>query len=247
MKNSLTKPVRYGKIIAMEAVLLTVGIHCVFFLLFSVPKVRQEQTEKENTSVTLWRFDTSDKEGAELENYIVKYSPLNFSNGQSPLSFSRFIPVSKRQSVSLPELGRHDMQFTAAVMPIGYGDIPAGKIARNVLPRRETGRITPETSRRIEYPFAVSNSGMVIALPLSVDELRMANEFPLNCGVYKLLNNQESNIMPRLVLLQSSGRRVLDRLSMRLLYAEMKRLSDCADGEIFTVHYRDHDAGGGEL
>lgn len=247
MKNSLTNPVRYGKIIAVEAVLLTVGIHCIFFLLFSVPKVRHEHTEKENTSVTLLRFDTAGREGAAIRNYIEKYSPANFSGVRSPLGFSKFIPSVKRPAASLPLLGRYDMQFTAAAMPLKYDDIPAAKIVRNVLPQRELSKIIPDASQRVNYPFAVSNSGMVIALPLSVDELRMANEFPLNCGVYKLLNNPGSDIMPRLVLIQSSGRRAFDRLSMRLLYAEMKRLRDCADGEIFTVHYRDHDAVGGEL
>ena len=247
MKNSLTNPIRYGKIIAVEAVLLTVGIHCIFFLLFSVPKVRQEHTEKENTSVTLLRFDTTGSEGAELKNYIEKYAPSNFSGVKSSLGFSKFIPAAKRSAAVLPPLGKYNMQFTAAVIQPKYDDIPEAKIDRNVLPRRELSKIIPETSRRVNYPFAVSNSGMVIPLPLSVDELRMANEFPLTCGVYKLLNNPASGILPRLVLLQSSGRRVLDRLSMRLLYAEMKRLNDCADGEIFTVHYRDHDAPGGEL
>lgn len=247
MKNSLTNPIRYGKIIAVEAVLLTVGIHCIFFLLFSVPKVRQEHTEKENTSVTLLRFDTTGSEGAELKNYIEKYSPSNFSGVNSSLGFGKFIPATKRSAAVLPPLGKYNMQFSAVVMPPEYDDIPEAEVVRNVLPQRELRKITPESARRINYPFAVSNSGMVIPLPLSVDELRMANEFPLKCGVYKLLNNPASGILPRLVLLKSSGRRVLDRLSMRLLYAEMKRLSDCADGEIFTVHYRDHDEAGGEL
>lgn len=244
MKNSLTNPIRYGKVIAVQAVLLTAGIHFAFFLLFSVPQVRHEKTEKENTSVTLLRFEADSREAADFKNYVEKYAPSNFSNPRSPMGFGKFISRAEPHRPVLPPLGKYDMQFKSVASQVRY-DIPDSAPVHNILPVRELKKIVPDDVRRINYPFAVSNSGRIIPLPLSVDELRMANEFPLNCGVYKLLNNKKSNMMPRLVLLQSSGRRALDRLSMRLLYSEMHRLLDCADGEIFTVHYRDHDGGGG--
>lgn len=244
MKNSLTNPIRYGKVIAVQAVLLTAGIHCAFFLLFSVPQVRHEKTEKENTSVTLLRFDAGN-DAAEFKKYVEKYAPSNFSNPRSPMGFGRFIPPAVPPRPALPALGKYNMQLGSVEPPVKYDDVPRVMPEYNPLPARELRKIVPNEVRRINYPFAVSNSGKVIPLPLSVDELRMANEFPLNCGVYKILHNKKNNMMPRLVLLQSSGRRALDRLSMRLLYSDMRLLQECADGEIFTVHYRDHDGGGG--
>lgn len=248
MKNSLTKPVKYGKIIAVQAILLTVAVHGAFFLLFSVPPVSHAQTEKTDNAVTLLNFQTSGAEASEFKKYIEKYAPSNFSNSSSPLGFGKFVSPVKVSLPQLPLLGKDDLHFTAAQRPVKYADLPSGVPSYNVLPRREIPKVTTDGNVKVAYPFAVSDSGKVIPLPLSVDELRMANEFPLNCGIYKLLNDKKSTMMPRFVLLQSSGRRSLDRLSMRLLYQEMKQLYDCADGEIFTVHYREHDAAaGGEL
>ncbi len=247
MKNSLTQPVKYGKIIAVQAILLTVAIHGAFFLLFSVPPVTQEQTEKRDTAVTLLNFKAPTSEAAEFKKYIEKYAPSNFSNSSSPLGFGKFVSPAVFPVPAQTPLAKNDLQFTAVQPPMQYTDLPSGIPSYNVLPRREISKITTEGNTKAVYPFAVSDSGRVIPLPLSVDELRMANEFPLNCGIYKLLNDKKSKMLPRFVLLQSSGRRSLDRLSMRLLYQEMKQLYDCADGEIFTVHYREHDAAGGEL
>ncbi|MBR1967456.1 MAG: hypothetical protein IKA22_12695 [Lentisphaeria bacterium] len=246
MKNSLTNPVKYGKIIAVEAILLTIGIHLLFFWIFSVPADRQERTESGNTTVTMLRLYADNTSEQLIKEHISKYAPTHFSSGNSPFSFSRFVNQEKRNFVRMADLSSKDTSVFYENNKIEYGSLPDMTPVKSVLPRRETGKIQ-NSVRKIDYPFAVSDSGLVLPLTLSVDELRMANEFPLNCGVFKLFNPQQGSSLPRLVLLQSCGRHALDRLSIKLLYQEIKKLSECADGEILTVHYREHDSVGGAL
>lgn len=247
MKNSLTNPVRYGKIIAVEAILLTVAIHFAFLWLFSVPEVEHERAEKTNTSVTLLRFGQNNAESAKMREYIQNYSPANFSSAKSSHGFGNYIKPSSRQLPIIRDLSSNDLKIVLNKPTTEYNDIPEHKTNSIPLPPRGLAHIAPNSGRRINYPFAVGDSGLILALPLSVEEMRMVNEFSLDCGIYKLMNDPASGIMPRLVLLRSCGRRPLDKLSMKLLYQEIKELSRYPDGEIFTVHYRDHDEIGGDL
>lgn len=246
MKNSLTNPVKYGKIIAAEAILLTVFIHLLFFVIFSVPEEKYENAESNNTSVSMLRLYADDSSSLQMKDYIYKYAPTHFSSDKGPFSFNSFINTDKRSFVRLNDLSGKDTRIVYDAKNIEYGKLPDMKPAQSVLPRREAGKIS-STARKIDYPFAVSDSGLVIPLILSVDEQRMINEFSLDCSIYKFLKTSAGMSMPRLVLLQSCGRAALDRLSIKLLYQEMKKISECADGEIFTVHYRNHDADGGTL
>lgn len=247
MKNSRTNPVRYSKIIAVEAILLTLAIHFVFVWLFKVPEVKQERTEKTDTGVMLLRFNPDNADSVKIRKYIQQYSPANFSSSANPYGFGSYIVSTPRDLPRLQPLGSNNLKVLLNSHAAKYDKIPDASAALIPLPPRDIGRINPLSSRKINYPFAVGDSGLILQLPLAVDEMRMLNEFALDCGVYKLFNSKSSKMLPRLVLLQSCGRRALDKLSMKLLYQEIKKLSDYPDGEIFTVHYRDHDHIGGDL
>ncbi len=241
MKNSLTNPVKYKKMIIPEAILLTVLIHALFFALFSVPSVKTERTERENISVTLLRFpDAKDKE---ILEHLNNYAPTHFSNPHSKLGFSSFHSAAKRNLINIPEIKNPVPQISGQKYALSQTPLPEIKKPLNQLPLFSNDTAAGTINKQ-EYPFAAATSGIIIGLTFSTDEQRMIKEFPLSNTVFKLIHDKKSNIMPRLILLKSCGRRALDKSCMRLLYQEMPKLAQCANGEIFTVYYsRNNDAG----
>lgn len=238
MKNSRSNPVRYGKIIAAEAILLTAGVHVLFCLLFTVPEERKTDRKKENTSVTLLRFSGGNQNQASLQNYIRQYAPTHFAGSSSPVGFGSFHTGISRKLPSLPELGRKNLYIFAD--PVSEVPVSVSRKikAAPLLPPREIPGINAAVQQNMTYPFAVSDSGLVIPITFSIEEMRMINEFPLSAGIYKLLKPEKDNTMPRLILLRSCGRRALDKLGIKILYQEIHKLTQCADGETFTIYYR---------
>lgn len=246
MKDSLTNPVRYNKIIVIEAILLTIVIHLLFFYLFSVPSVRHQNIVKENTTVTLLRFAPEDPRAVKIQNYINRYNPGHFSNPNSPIGYASLLTSSGRNVPHLPPLDNKELQIKA-VNSHDVFKLPETNIKNIPLPgKRNLLPVKQNSSAQIPYPFAISSSGTVIRLTFSTDEQRMINEFPLSPGVYKLFKPEGSRML-RLALLQSCGRRTLDNLSIRILYQEINKNINCVDGEIFTVFYRASDNPGGQL
>ena len=243
MKNSLTNPVKYNKIIIMETILLTLGIHLLFFYIFSVPEVRHHNTAKENTTVTLLRMDSSESGTAKMENFIRKYNPAHFSNPKSPMGYNSFRKAASASNVKMSPLYNQSFQVKS-LSPANNFALPQCGAKNILLPRRDIPAAKQSVLPKLDYPFAVSSSGIVIPLTFSTDEQRMIDEFPLSSGVYKVFKPSDKYII-RLALLQSCGRRALDRLSLKNLQQEITRLSNCNDGEIFTVFYREPEFSGG--
>ena len=244
MKDTLSNPVRYGKIITMQAVLLTAAINLLFFILFSVPDVKSEKYEREAATLTLLSFAGNDQNLPAIREYIRNYAPTHFSSGKSPQGFGSFVDHTIHPASEFADLGKRDVTLLLRDKKIS-APLPEAISPQKILPPRAAVNNAENNTEKMPYPFAVSTTGKVIPIVLSTDEQRTANEFPLNCGVYKLILSD--NMMPRLVLLRSCGRRKFDHLAMKQLYPEIKKLANCTDGEIFTVHYRDHDELGDEI
>ena len=245
MKNSLTNPVKYNKIIIIEAILLTIVIHILFFVIFSVPEVRQKNTASGNTTVTLLRFGNQDNGGIQMKNFISKYNPGHFSNPRSPLGYASFRSIYSPQPFKTVRLADDSLQIKSAALQKDF-TLPQNNVKNIPLPQKDILQIKPNSTVRLAYPFAVSSSGVIIPLTFSTDEQRMINEFPLSAGVFKVFKSADGGMM-RFAMLKSCGRRALDRLSIKGLQQEINKLANCSDGEIFTVYYREPENSGDGL
>ena len=246
MKNSLTNPVKYNKVIIAEAILLTVALHALFFAIFTVPSVKNERTEHENISVTLLRYPEQNSKDNAIFAQLNNYSPRHFSDPHSKIGFNGFRSDTGRKFIPPPKINLSSENIISHKYRIADTVLPSLPPAKNTLQnfQRDTKYTTaPKT----EYPFAAASSGILIPLTFSTDELQMMREFPLSNSIYKLFYDKNNSMMPRLILIKSCGRRVLDKLSIRILYQELKKLTQCADGEIFTVYYGSDNAAGDEL
>ena len=245
MKNSLTNPIKYNKVIIIEAIMLTVVIHILFFYIFSVPQIRRHKSAKANTTVTLLRFGGDNASAAKMQNYIRRYNPANFAGTASPFGYNTFHQPYSRTLPKIKYLNYDAMQIRTNA-ETGKIILPANNVRNISLPYRELAYTGQKNQLKTPYPFAISSSGVTVPLTFSTEEQRMIKEFPLSVGIYKIFKNSATGTI-RLALLQSCGRRALDKLSMKFLYQEINKFANCSDGEIFTVYYREPEITGGEL
>lgn len=236
MKNSLTNPVRYRKTIVVEALLLTLIIHALFFVIFSVPERKAGSEQKYGADMILIHTKHTQKFHDSADGHIYEYNPTHFINSSSPAGFSTFLKPHRLQEKVPGKLADNELHLSMTDAGIEYNVLPQNKDINLSLIRTVTKPAAPVTAGSYKYPFAVSSSGRIIQFNIDKKNIPAGNP-PAQTAVFKLINKKNGKSLPRFITLRNSGHRVYDRICLQQLYLQGDKFNEFADGETFTVYY----------
>lgn len=241
MRNLLTNPIKYNHIIVIEALLLTLAIHLVLFVLFSYAAPKKYYENENDVSITLLNVDNlNELEREKLNQFLINNNPAMMTQSNSTYGFDSILNF--RKTVPFSEeilLGNKRDKFI-----IEY-EKPEFIVNKSVDTQKKFTRINnfdnpiPVTINKneLKYPIAIGSDGSIIPLVLSKEEEKFIEKYLIKNTVIKV--NKDSDTLLRLNIIQSSGRRDFDLLSCKLLNKELSSNDNLDNGIIYSIYYQE--------
>ena len=242
MKNQLSNPIKYNKIVIIEALFMTILLHALFFLCFSTKSTSGNIAGQDKPSITLLNMSNMSKEDLQKFKQFLKFNdPSMFSSSVNSNGYSEILRkkngivfedckidnnsnmvkyVADYERSSLPEI--IEMQEEEKSMIIDK----LANISRDSIVK----------SAPVKYPIAIGNDGSQIPLIFSQDELQALERHNIGNTIIRI--NRDSDGISRLNIIQSSGQRNFDLLSYRLLYRLMQDQKDIK-ATFYTIYYQE--------
>ncbi len=242
MRNQLSNPIKYKKIIVIEALFMTILLHGILLVLFTPASSQEAMASQKNSGVTLLNVGKMTKEQfADFKNFLNFNNPAMFSSSHNPHGYSGIwkkqhkIAFENSQVNSGKETTKHISSYEKWHLT---SDIKIETSKHDILIDNltELDAVKNSNLSQIKYPIAIGDDGSCIPLVFSQAENKLLERYKPGNTIIRV--NYTTDGILKLNIMQSSGQRNLDLLSYRLLYRKLQG-DNRVNTAFYTVYYRE--------
>jgi hypothetical protein len=241
MKNQLSNPIKYNKIVVIEALFMTILVHALFFVCFSSKSTLDDVAGERKPSVTLLNISNMSREDLQKFKQFLKFNdPSMFSssvnsNGYSEILLKKNGIVFEDCQIDNSNMVKYVANYERSRLPekIEMQEVEKAMMIDKIA---NISRDSTADSSPIKYPIAIGNDGSQIPLIFSQDELQALERHNIGNTIIRIKRDKDG--VSRLHIVQSSGQRNFDLLSYRLLYRLMQEQKDI-QATFYTIYYQE--------
>ena len=243
MKNQLSNPIKYNKIVIIEALFMTILLHALLFLCFCTKNVSDDLAGQNKPTITLLNMSVLPNEELQKFKQFLKFNdPSMFTSSVNPNGYGKLFHQRRVVAFENSKIN-NNLNMVKYVADYEHGKLPdqiklqAADKAVKIDNLANIRHNSAESTNPIKYPLAIGNDGSQIKFVFSQDELQiLEQQHNIGNTIIRVKQNQDGVL--RLNIVQSSGQRNFDLLSYRLLYRAIQEAKNFK-ATFYTVYYRE--------
>lgn len=241
MKNQLSNPVKYNKIIVIEALFMTIALHGLLFFSFGSQTLSDQTAENRKATITLYNLSKmSADELAKFKSYCAFNDPSMFTGTTNANGYVGFF--NKKSKIEFENYKINNKNSSGKYV----AEYQKNKLSEVSLAEAQTYSKTIDNfdnmysvntqKRELKYPLAIGSDGSEIPLIISREEEQLLARHKLGNTIIRV--NYDDDGILKLNIMQSSGQRNFDILSCRLLYSQLQSAGK-SKTPFYTVYYQE--------